>query len=614
MAIDVHSVKSGVSGDSPFQSSKGSANGSDIDFAELMRNSGARIGNSLFNISNKAGITSIADSPSGFDDRPHAPVDDYSDTYDSSDKNVDQAPHHDTRPQSSHHDAHDRVANDEPGYSEPAGENSTHESSPHNNDTEGSANEQSSSTENSGASSTSDETPHDEAGNETAATSGQSANADDKPADQAASGSDNAVAGQGKGANSNAEQILHSLLASAQAGKSGDATQDTSQKTGPGENAVKGLTNAVAGVTKNAEDPTAAAANQGAAVAGAKTKASANAAGKEGFNLHGNPAAQEKAGTASQAANTGANIQAQTTLAGNPAKETAAQQSAQLSKMVGDGPKVSVTVETTGASSAVVSKPSTSLTSSAALIGDNSALSGRGHAAQNANATNAGQAQANTAQVQAQAAVIQGATQNQNNASSANSLKGPVQGALHVGGASPVAAGGGEGVVVANTVNATHQAQHSAATQAANAPRQALSGNGLTDQVSVQITKAVNAGVDKISIHLKPADLGRVDVKMEVSHDGRITAVVTADNKNTLDLLQKDSRELQQALQDAGMQMDNNSLSFNLRGQGEEQQTAGSGFDDGGEDISGGDENGLGDQLASQPQDIISDTRVDIRA
>jgi len=51
--------------------------------------------------------------------------------------------------------------------------------------------------------------------------------------------------------------------------------------------------------------------------------------------------------------------------------------------------------------------------------------------------------------------------------------------------------------------------------------------------------------------------------------DGRVSAVVTADNKDTLDLLQRDQRALERALQDAGLKADSGSLSFNLRGGGE---------------------------------------------
>ena len=90
----------------------------------------------------------------------------------------------------------------------------------------------------------------------------------------------------------------------------------------------------------------------------------------------------------------------------------------------------------------------------------------------------------------------------------------------------------------------------------------------MTNQIAVQIQKAVSEGVDHIRIQLKPAELGRVEVKLEVTEDGRAMAVVTADRSDTLDLLQRDARGLQQALEDAGLRTDSNSLSFNLRGEG----------------------------------------------
>jgi hypothetical protein len=42
--------------------------------------------------------------------------------------------------------------------------------------------------------------------------------------------------------------------------------------------------------------------------------------------------------------------------------------------------------------------------------------------------------------------------------------------------------------------------------------------------------------------------------------------VITADNKETLDMLQRDRASLEQALADAGLKADAGSLSFNLRG------------------------------------------------
>lgn len=90
----------------------------------------------------------------------------------------------------------------------------------------------------------------------------------------------------------------------------------------------------------------------------------------------------------------------------------------------------------------------------------------------------------------------------------------------------------------------------------------------IADQIAVNIQKAVGQGLDRIQIQLKPAELGRVDVQIEVGKDGHVGVHISADRQDTLDSLQRDSRVLQQALQDAGLRADANSLSFNLRGDG----------------------------------------------
>ena len=54
----------------------------------------------------------------------------------------------------------------------------------------------------------------------------------------------------------------------------------------------------------------------------------------------------------------------------------------------------------------------------------------------------------------------------------------------------------------------------------------------------------------------------------EVTDGGRAVAIVSAERPETLDLLQRDAAGLRQALQDAGLSTDSNSLSFNLRGEG----------------------------------------------
>ncbi len=82
-------------------------------------------------------------------------------------------------------------------------------------------------------------------------------------------------------------------------------------------------------------------------------------------------------------------------------------------------------------------------------------------------------------------------------------------------------------------------------------------------------------GLDRGSIrrmtgYLLPAiaALGHIEVQLELSHDGRITAVVTAEKSETLELLQRDARGLERALQEAGLRTNSDSLNFNLRGEG----------------------------------------------
>jgi flagellar hook-length control protein FliK len=116
----------------------------------------------------------------------------------------------------------------------------------------------------------------------------------------------------------------------------------------------------------------------------------------------------------------------------------------------------------------------------------------------------------------------------------------------------------------------------------------------VAEQVAVTLRQAVSSGSDHIQIQLQPADLGAVDVKLSINHDGRVTVVVSADRSDTLNLLQQDASSLAQALRDAGLQADSSSLSFNLRGgyQFNQQQGAFAGARLG-DDVSAGANNGI---------------------
>lgn len=105
-------------------------------------------------------------------------------------------------------------------------------------------------------------------------------------------------------------------------------------------------------------------------------------------------------------------------------------------------------------------------------------------------------------------------------------------------------------------------------------PRPALMEEPVTDQVAVHVKRAVDSGESSIQVRLKPVELGSVDIRIETAADGQSRVHVTAERRDTLELLQRDARALERALQDIGFKADNSSLSFNLRGDGQQGQHA----------------------------------------
>ena len=94
----------------------------------------------------------------------------------------------------------------------------------------------------------------------------------------------------------------------------------------------------------------------------------------------------------------------------------------------------------------------------------------------------------------------------------------------------------------------------------------------VVEQVALQLHKQVKDGVQEMTLQLRPAELGRVDIKLSFSDDNKVKGTVVADNQATLDLLSKDVGSLQRALQEAGLRADPGSLQFSLRGDGQASQ------------------------------------------
>jgi flagellar hook-length control protein FliK len=94
---------------------------------------------------------------------------------------------------------------------------------------------------------------------------------------------------------------------------------------------------------------------------------------------------------------------------------------------------------------------------------------------------------------------------------------------------------------------------------------QAATPPPVAEQVSIQIAKSARNGAREFTIRLDPPDMGRVDVRMNISASGHLQAYITADRQDTLDLMQRDARLLERGFQDAGLKADTGSLNFSLR-------------------------------------------------
>jgi flagellar hook-length control protein FliK len=93
-------------------------------------------------------------------------------------------------------------------------------------------------------------------------------------------------------------------------------------------------------------------------------------------------------------------------------------------------------------------------------------------------------------------------------------------------------------------------------------------------QVAREIVRRFDGATTQFELRLDPPELGRVEVRLEVTRDHRVTAVVSADNPQALADLARHARDLEQMLQSAGLQLSDSGLAFDLRQGGERSRDA----------------------------------------
>lgn len=99
-----------------------------------------------------------------------------------------------------------------------------------------------------------------------------------------------------------------------------------------------------------------------------------------------------------------------------------------------------------------------------------------------------------------------------------------------------------------------------------NAGQDALRPTPL-QMLPIEIGMNAMRGVKSFQIRLDPAELGRVDVQLDIRDDGEVKATLVVDRVETLTMLKRDAHTLQYAFEQAGLRQSSDGLSFSLRGE-----------------------------------------------
>ncbi|WP_162901625.1 flagellar hook-length control protein FliK [Breoghania sp. L-A4] len=87
--------------------------------------------------------------------------------------------------------------------------------------------------------------------------------------------------------------------------------------------------------------------------------------------------------------------------------------------------------------------------------------------------------------------------------------------------------------------------------------------------MAMEITRNAQRGQTRFEIRLDPPELGRVDVRLKIGDDGQVRAHLIVERPETLDMMQRDQRGMERALENAGLKTaSDGGLSFSLKDQG----------------------------------------------
>jgi hypothetical protein len=129
--------------------------------------------------------------------------------------------------------------------------------------------------------------------------------------------------------------------------------------------------------------------------------------------------------------------------------------------------------------------------------------------------------------------------------------------------------------------NAVQQAQAPSATTPVATQFTVTAATGATavavplNGLALQIAVTAQSGNSRFEIRLDPAELGRIDVRIDVDRHGQLTSHLMVEKPETLAMLRQDAPQLQRALDNAGFKTGDGGLQFSLRDQSSSGQNTG---------------------------------------
>jgi flagellar hook-length control protein FliK len=126
-------------------------------------------------------------------------------------------------------------------------------------------------------------------------------------------------------------------------------------------------------------------------------------------------------------------------------------------------------------------------------------------------------------------------------------------------------------------------------------------------QIAFELARQVQDGNTRFQIRLDPPELGRIDVRLDINESGQVNARLVVEKSETLDLMQRDQRGLERALQQAGLDGAKTNLEFSLKQNpfaGQQGQMGDS--KDGNGAFGTSDDNGLAAEADQEPPPMVN--------